>query len=61
MSSGLDPNFFLNSMASGNLQGSIVLRVSFSIMKIPVSPSKNVLNFCFSFSVMSAVSFPQCF
>ena len=54
-------DFFLNSMASGNLQRSIIRRVSFSIIKIPVSPSKNALYFSFSSSVMSFVFLPQYF
>ena len=61
ISSWLYPNFFLNSVASGNLQCSIISRVSFSIIKIPDSPSKNALYFCFSSFVMSFVFLPQYF
>ena len=46
--SWLCPNFFLNSMASGNLQRSITSRVKFSIIKAPFLPSKYALHFCFS-------------
>ena len=61
MSSWLYPNFFLNSMASGNLKYSIISRVSFSMIKVPVSPSENALFFCFSSSVMFYVFLPQYF
>ena len=61
MSSWLYPNFFLNSMASGNLQCSVISRVSFSIIKIPVSSFKYTLYFYFSSSVMSFVFWPQYF
>ena len=49
MSSRLYPNFFLNSIAFGNLQRSIISRVSFSIIKIPSLSLKNVLYFFFFF------------
>ena len=61
MSSRLYPNFFLNSMASGNLQWSIISCVSFSIIKMPFSPLKNVLCFSFSSPVVSFVFFPLYF
>ena len=52
---------FLNSMASGNLQRSIISRVSFLITKMPVSRSKNALHFSFSSSVMTFGFLPQYF
>ena len=55
MSLRLYPIFFLNFMASGNLQRSIISRVN---LKIPSLSLKNVLYFCFSFSVMSFVFLP---
>ena len=61
MSSWLYPNLFLNSMASGNLQCSIISRVSFSMIKVPVSASDNALYFCFSSSVMLFVFLPHYF
>ena len=61
MPSWLYRDFFLNSMASVNLRRSMISRVSFSIRKIPFSPLKNALYFCFSSSVLSFVFFPQYF
>ena len=49
ISSWLYPNFFLNSMASDDLQRSIISRIKLSIMKIPVSPSKKCFIFFFFF------------
>ena len=55
----LYPNFFLNSMASGNLQHSITSRESFPIIKIPFLPSKYALYIfvffllkCFFFAII---------
>ena len=59
--SWLYPNFFLNFMGFGNLERSIIPRVSFSIIKILSSPSKNALYFSFSFSAMSFVFLPYYF
>ena len=54
-------NFFLNSMAFGNLQRSIISSVSFSVIKTPSSISKNALYFYFSYFVMSFVFLSQYF
>ena len=48
-------------MACGNLQRSIIWRVSFLMIKIPVSPSRYALYFCFSSFMMVFVFLPQCF
>ena len=60
MLSWLYPNFFLNSVASGNLQRSIISRASFSILKTSSSPSKYALFFffffCSAFCFFAAVS-----
>ena len=56
----LYPNFFLNSMASDNLQHSIISRVKFPTIKIFASPSKYALYFSFS-SYLMLFFLPQYF